>query len=174
MSKILYIFDVDDTLIATTAKVRVVNAEGDVVASFSSQVYNNAELLTPIPEGCRFDFTEFDSLAKLLCEPLLPAFDKLRTTPIFDTYIFTARHNKKAIKEWLRLKGVRMFASHIRCLDRRKYSDTADFKGKQLSELLGTGKYSAVEIYEDDKGYIKSMVQAAKPHQVDVQVFSTF
>lgn len=174
MSKVLYIFDVDDTLIQTTAKVRVVNADGDVVNSFSSQAYNNAELLTPIPEGCRFDFSEFDSLHQLLSEPLLPAFDKLKTTPMFDTYIFTARHNKEAIKEWLRVKGVRMFSSHIRCLNRGKYKDTADFKGKQLSELLDTGKYSTVEIYEDDQGYIKSMVQAAQQYPVGLKVFNTF
>ena len=55
----LHVFDVDDTLFHTTAKVRVMKGD-KVVQSLSNSEYNTHEL----PDGHHYDYTEFRSAEK--------------------------------------------------------------------------------------------------------------
>jgi FMN phosphatase YigB (HAD superfamily) len=58
-SRILTIFDIDDTLFHTTAKIKVVK-DGEVVRTLTNQEFNNYEL----QDGEDYDFGEFRNAEK--------------------------------------------------------------------------------------------------------------
>ena len=72
----LVIFDIDDTLLHTTAKINVVK-DGRVVRSLTNQEFNNYKL----QPGEEFDFGEFRNARKFEEEsiPIGPMLDKLRS-----------------------------------------------------------------------------------------------
>jgi FMN phosphatase YigB (HAD superfamily) len=72
----LVIFDIDDTLLHTTAKIRVIK-NGQTVRELTNQQFNNYEL----QPGEEFDFGEFRSAEKFNreSEPIEPMIRKLKT-----------------------------------------------------------------------------------------------
>lgn len=101
----IYIFDIDDTLIDTQAKVRVLSHSGEIMERLGTQFHNNH-----IYEGnVNLDFSEFEDLDQLLSEKDLPAMACLEWCLENDpdhTFILTARQCKEVIFKWLRLKGL--------------------------------------------------------------------
>jgi hypothetical protein len=71
----LTIFDIDDTLMHTTAKIRVVK-DGKTVRELTNQEFNNYKLAP----GEQFDFGEFRSAEKFAkeSEPIRPMIAKLK------------------------------------------------------------------------------------------------
>jgi hypothetical protein len=72
----LHIFDIDDTLMHTTAKIKVKDNDGNVVRSLTNQEFNDHKL----EDGHSYDFSEFRSSDKFKddSEPIRPAIAKLK------------------------------------------------------------------------------------------------
>jgi len=60
----LHIFDIDDTLFHTNAKIDVIDPMGNVVQSLTNQEYNNHQL----PEGYSYNFDQFKDASKFATE----------------------------------------------------------------------------------------------------------
>jgi hypothetical protein len=72
----LHIFDIDDTLFHTNAKIDVIDPMGNVVQSLSNQEYNNHSL----PEGYSYNFDQFKDASKFATEsnPMDAMLSKVR------------------------------------------------------------------------------------------------
>lgn len=174
--KTLYIFDLDDTLIKTTVKVKLRDEYLNVIKEVDSATYNNMELWD-IPKGCVWDFTDFNSEYLLRQEKLLPAFEDLRHCPACDTYLLTARgwprvnEMRDVLHRWLEWNNVEFIKGHIIQPDRDRQPDTAKFKADELRLILQNNpQYERVAIYEDIQSYIDAMVAVVNEFGLEVTI----
>lgn len=106
MGKALYIFDFDDTLVDSGAKVKVVRADNSV-DYYSSRQYRDYDRKYKQP-GDVLNFDEFDvdppdaSVIQEVWDEFLSALSNASATVI----ILTARANPVPVKEFLEEKGV--------------------------------------------------------------------
>ena len=139
----VYIFDLDNTLIDTQAKVKV----GDQY--YSSQEYNNLDvytLLTLHHDGkLDIDFSAFDSLEQLISEPLIQkTFSKL--VEVYNKgsiiYILTSRFDEKLIWNWLKFHNIEIPITRILTRSdsstggKYKKIEAVIFKKEQIYRLL--------------------------------------
>lgn len=82
----LHVFDIDDTLFHTTAKIHVRDNKGNLVQKLSNAEFNDHKLQS----GHRYDFREFRSAGKFAKEsqPITPMIKKVKAihTNIVDKY----------------------------------------------------------------------------------------
>lgn len=177
----VYVFDVDDTLIDTTAQVLVKDHNGNILARLGSRTYNERENLKTeefFQPGIHFDYSEFDSLEKLCREPKRITFylleNLVRRKKNRDTFILTARNNQAILGQWLESNHIHLPGSHIITGGNKiQYSSTGIWKREQLlSELSSI--YSGydllrIHIYEDDEN-CRSELQALEKYGPRYQV----
>ena len=166
----IYIFDLDNTLINTTARVKIGGSY------YNSQEFNKLDLhsigyLSSL-NGPGIDYSEFDSLDQLLKEPIIKeTFDQLINAYNSGStiYILTSRFDPKIIQEWL-LKN--NYCSIVIPMDRiltrsneeacpgMDKMNAKDFKRIQLFRLLN--KFGPIELhyFEDDFNTIKSIIES--------------
>ena len=72
----LHVFDIDDTLFHTTAKIHVKNSAGKTVRTLSNSEFNDHKL----PRDHHYDFSEFRSAGKFAKEskPIVPMIKKVK------------------------------------------------------------------------------------------------
>jgi hypothetical protein len=152
---ILTIFDIDDTLFHTTAKIRVIR-DGKPIKSLDNQEFNNYKL----QPGEEFDFGEFRSAEKFRQEslPIGPMLDELKT--IIDhtrgTVIFlTARadlDNRDIFLNKFKDHGIDMSKIHVhRAGNLPGDSLPAEKKAVWIRKYLDSGGYNQVSFYDDSK-----------------------
>ena len=150
---ILTIFDIDDTLFHTTAKINVVK-DGEVVRSLTNQEFNNYEL----EDGEEYDFGEFRNAEKFRqeSEPIGPMLDELKT--ILDhtrgrVIMLTARadfDNKDTFLQTFADHGIDMSKIHVhRAGNLPGKEGPAEKKAVWVRRYLDTGKYNQVSLYDD-------------------------
>lgn len=166
----VYIFDVDDTLINTTACIRAIDESGNVVFKAGTKVFNAPDsterLLRP---GLRWDFSEFESLEQIMLEPAKPAFDYLKSLPAHSKiYIITARQRADMIQTWLLNNGVKLSLNQIYCLDRTYAGSVAQWKGKVMDEIIKDHPCRKMVIFEDDYNNINAMSETCELNDVPV------
>lgn len=153
--KTIYVFDVDDTLIATTACIRAIDKNGNVAFRAGTKIFNAPDsterLLRP---GLSWDFSEFESLDQLKSEPKKISFDVLKelsTDPqkVPTIHIVTARQRQDIIYEWLKSEGVTILFKNIHCLDRNYQGSVAQWKADVVNELISIDP-TTVHLFEDD------------------------
>ena len=154
----LHVFDVDDTLFHTTAKVRVMK-DNDVVQSLSNAEYNTHKL----PEGHHYDFSEFRSAEKFDTEsvPNKRMLNRMRTlhdrTKEFGgkVIINTARadfDDKDRFLDAFRKQDVDIDNIHVYRAGNIKSNDTvAQKKTSIIRDQLLNGDYSHVTLHDDSK-----------------------
>lgn len=148
-----YVFDLDNTLIDTQAKVKIRDKEGNICDEFNSQQYNKFGHEFAVKENYTLDFSEFESLEQLMKEPLLPLFKTLKK--IHDTegekniFICTARNKPWMIWNWLTEHGVFIPKQNVLC----KFPEeaTEDHKARSVRNLSRIFDY--LIIYEDEDQY---------------------
>lgn len=152
----LHVFDVDDTLFHTTAKVRVVK-NGQVVQSLSNSEYNTHEL----PAGHSYDFSEFRSAEKFDTEskPNQRMLEKMRR--LHDrskksggrVIINTARadfDDKNRFLDSFRKQNVDIDNIHVYRAGNMKGDGTvAQKKTSIIRDQLNNGDYSHVTLHDD-------------------------
>lgn len=155
----LYVFDIDETLFRTTAKIRVVNSDGRVIDHLTNSQFNDYAL----PKGCVFDFTEFRDSALFYREssPIKPMLAKLiaisrniRNSGSGSKIIMnTAREDfddKEPVLQKFRDHGVDIDSMHIH----RSGNVPGDMipahkKNIVLRQYLAQGGYKRVEMFDD-------------------------
>ncbi len=151
----LVIFDIDDTLLHTTAKINVMK-DGQVVRSLTNQEFNNYKL----QPGEEFDFGEFRNAEKFEAEsvPIGPMLDKLRSDLASgkNVVMLTARSdfdNQKAVWRTFKRHGIDINKDvHLyRAGNLPGNQSPAVKKAIHVSDWLKTGKYNKVVMYDDSE-----------------------
>ena len=149
MQKVLSIFDFDDTLIKSTARVRVIHKDG------SEEMLSSAEYAeyTPLP-GDDFGFEEFDSYPPG-AEPIDSTFGALNNAiskhGADNIVILTARSADKPVRQYLSDQG-------IKGIDIQAMGDAApQAKAKYVMSRLKSGDYEMVHVYEDNANNIRAI-----------------
>lgn len=152
--QVLTIFDIDDTLMHTTAKIRVIK-NGQVVRTLTNQEFNTYTL----KPGESFDFGEFRSAEKFREEskPIGPMVEKLklalRQAGNGRVIMLTARadfDDKETFLQTFRDLGIDMSQVHVhRAGNLPGDAIPAEKKAVWVRRYLDTGKYSRVKLYDD-------------------------
>lgn len=150
----LVIFDIDDTLLHTTAKIKVVKA-GQAVKELTNQEFNHYDL----QPGEEFDFGEFRNAEKFNQEskPIKPMIAKLKTiikqAGNAKVIMLTARadfDNKDLFLDTFAKHGIDMSNIHVHRAGNLPGNDIpAQKKAIWVRKYLNTGKYAHVRLYDD-------------------------
>jgi hypothetical protein len=152
-SGVLTIFDIDDTLFHTTAKIKVVK-DGKVVRTLTNQQFNDYKL----EDGEEYDFGEFRNAEKFRqeSEPIGPMLDELKT--ILDhtrgrVIMLTARSDfddKETFLQTFADHGIDMSKIHVHRAGNLPGSEgPAQKKAVWVRKYLNTGNYNRVSLYDD-------------------------
>ncbi len=154
-SRELVIFDIDDTLLHTTALINVVR-DGKVIRTLTNQEFNNYKL----GPGEEFDFGQFRDADKFEEEsiPIGPMLDKLRADLAAgkNVVMLTARadfNNQKPVWRTFKRHGIDINRDvHLfRAGNLPGDNSPAVKKAIHVSEWLSTGKYKKVTMYDDSE-----------------------
>lgn len=168
----LVIFDIDDTLMHTTAKVAVVK-DGKKIKSLSNQEFNNYQL----QPGEKFDFGEFRDAEKFSKEsqPIEPMVNKLKT--ILDNagnskvIMLTARSdfdNKDLFLKTFSDLGIDMSRVHVHRAGNLPGNQLpAEKKAIWVRRYLDTDKFNHVRLYDDSMTNL-TVFKALKSEYPDV------
>ena len=152
-TKTLTIFDIDDTLFHTTAKIKVVK-DGKVIRTLTNQQFNNYEL----QPGEEFDFGEFRDAKKFAqeSEPIEHMMDELKTILAHSkgtVIMLTARadfDDKATFLKTFTDHGVDMSRVHVhRAGNLPGDAIPAEKKAVWVRRYLDTNKYNQVSLYDD-------------------------
>jgi|TARA_R110000824_G_scaffold55138_5_gene152040 phosphoserine phosphatase len=143
-----FVFDFDDTLAFTDAKIKV---------DFSSRFTTGSYSLTPaefnthtLREGESFDFSDFDKASFILNGTPTKLIDLARDvfSEGHSVFILTARADQasSAIVEFLAIHGV--VASEVHCVGSSKGGDIAKAKRKVLLSIIEN--FDRVWFFDDD------------------------
>ena len=151
----LHVFDVDDTLFHTTAKVRVMKGD-KVVQSLSNSEYNTHEL----PDGHHYDYTEFRSAEKFdtesvpnqrMLQKMRKLHDRAKETG-GKVIINTARadfDDKDRFLDAFRKQNVDIDNIHVHRAGNLGLP-AAEAKRIYIKQYLDTGKFKSVSLFDDD------------------------
>jgi len=158
--KNLIIFDIDDTLLHTTAKIKVVK-NGQVVCDLTNQEFNNYTL----KPGEEFDFGEFRNAEKFNREskPIEPMINKLKTILAHsgnsDVIMLTARadfDNRDLFLKTFTNLGIDMSRVHVhRAGDLPGDEIPAEKKAVYVRNYAKTGKYDHIRLYDDSRSNLE-------------------
>lgn len=167
--KRIIIFDLDDTLIHSDAKIRVFNSTSNEMVSALSPTQFNYH----VPgQSQYFSFEDFD------CEKILGRSKLYPTTyRSFKRYlakgipvsIITARSNKKIIVDFFKSKNVHLKPSLVYPVSNPNSTFTgsiAQRKKQAIAELISKG-YNNITFYDDN---IENLAAALELNSDDVQV----
>jgi len=158
--KDLIIFDIDDTLLHTTAKIRVVK-DGETVRELTNQQFNQYEL----QPGEEFDFGEFRSAEKFNQEsrPIEPMIRKLKTILAHgansEVIMLTARSdfdNRDLFLKTFTDLGIDMSRVHVhRAGNLPGDAIPAEKKAVYVRKYADTGLYDHIRLYDDSMSNLR-------------------
>lgn len=155
-SKELVIFDIDDTLLHTTAQIKVINKKTGQEKSLTNQQFNNYKL-QPDEE---FDFGEFRNARKFEEEsvPIGPMLDKLRAdlNAGKNVVMLTARadfDDQPAVYRTFKRHGIDINKDvHLyRAGNLPGDESPATKKAIHVSKWLSTGNFNKITMYDDSE-----------------------
>jgi hypothetical protein len=167
----LHAFDIDGTLMHTSAKVHVIDPSGKRVQSLSHDEFNRHEL----PKGHRYDFSDFRSSDVFDREkPIKPMLAKLKAihanqkanNPNSKVIMATARSNfddkEKFLNTW-RKHGVDIDGIRVERAGNIETDDsTAKKKAQVIRQHLNSGKFREAHLYDDDKNNLHEFLKLQK------------
>jgi hypothetical protein len=167
--KALHVFDIDDTLLHTTAKIHVKDPKGKVVKTLTNQEFNDHKL----PKGHSYDFGEFRNAEKFNRESkpmphMINHVKKLTADPSNHVIFNTARANfddKNTFLRTFKKHGIDMSKIHvIRAGNLSKEGAPAEKKAVVIHGYIKKHKYNDVHMYDDSKTNLKSFVGLKQAH----------
>jgi pyrimidine deaminase RibD-like protein len=170
----LIIFDIDDTLLHTTAKIKVVDANGNIVRELTNQEFNNYKL----QPGEQFDFGEFRNAEKFRQEskPIVPMIRKLKTILSHagnaKVIMLTARadfDDKETFLQTFADLGIDMSRVHVHRAGNLPGNESPAYKKAiWVRKYLNTKQYGHVRLYDDSMSNLKVFKDLKKEYpQVD-------
>ena len=163
----LTIFDIDDTLFHTTAKIAVIK-DGKKIKDLTNQEFNTYQL----KDGESFDFSQFRDAVKFNTEskPIKKMLDKAKAisrnaarTPLSKVIIVTARSNfdnKEIFLDTFRKHGFDM--TKVRVERAGNISDVHDVAFKKviiIRNYLRTKQFSRVRLFDDSMANLKAFLK---------------
>ena len=160
-NKGLTIFDIDDTMFKTKARVKVMPSG----KTLTPQQFNTYKL----GKGEEFDFGEFKS-AKLFQQTAVPigkmiakfkAILKNAVKSGSKVIIVTARadmDDKKLFLDTFRSHGIDIDKSHIIRAGNLGMKSSAEAKAQVFKQFLDTNEYSRIRLFDDDKSNLKALL----------------
>lgn len=155
----LTIFDIDDTLLHTTAEIKVVK-DGKVVKSLNNREFNTYQL----EPGEEFDFGEFRNAEKFNQEskPIRPMIAKikaiLKNAGDSRVIMLTARadfDDKEKFLDTFRRLGIDMSRVHVHRAGNLNMAP-ASAKVVWVKKYLDTGRYARVRLYDDSMANLRA------------------
>lgn len=165
----LHVFDIDDTLLHTTAKIHVRNKEGHIVDTLSNQQFNDHKL----PSGHSYDFGEFRNSVKFRKEskPIHSMISKVKALskkPGHHIIFNTARANFDDKNTFLRTfkdQGIPMDKIHvIRAGNMNMEGTPAAKKAIVIHGYIKKHGYNDVHMYDDSKTNLKAFLGLKEKH----------
>lgn len=162
----LTIFDIDDTLFHTSAKVKVMK-QGVLVCELSNQEYNTYK----IKDGETFDFTEFNDAAlfRSTSVPIAKMVDRAKEivkahgNPHSRAIMVTARADFDNPAEFLntfRDHGINIDEMHVeRAGNLDRALSVVKKKKVVFQKYLNTSTYTKVRLYDDSKDNLKGFLE---------------
>ena len=160
-NKGLTIFDIDDTMFKTKARVKVMPSG----KTLTPQKFNTYKL----GKGESFDFGEFKS-AKLFQQTAVPigkmiakfkAILKNAVKSGSKVIIVTARadmDDKKLFLDTFRSHGIDIDKSHIIRAGNLGMKSSAEAKAQVFKQFLDTNEYSRIRLFDDDKSNLQALL----------------
>lgn len=161
----ILIFDIDDTLLYSAAKVYVVKND-KVVHELSSSEFNDYVL----QDGEHFDFSEFDDLSILLKSTTTPYLDTLKREYAKGTHIsiLTARGNKQMIKQYFLTNGIDIKDEILFTVGDMKTSKTvAQRKADCIKKLIKYG-YKTLVFFDDNEANLLEAEEICTKYNVRI------
>lgn len=170
---VLSVFDVDETLFKTKAKV-LVRSGGEVIAELSNKAFNSY-VLDP---GEEFDFSQFrsaDYFAKT-SEPILPMIRRLKAAMDKGHHVrlLTARGDfdcKDTFLQSLAQHGIDPSRLHVDRAGNLSLGTSAQNKAYHFARYLATGVYSMIRFYDDHKANLKALLDFKEQTKADLLAY---
>lgn len=174
-SNALHVFDIDDTMFHTTARVRVRNKDGKIIRYLSNAQFNNYKL----KPGEKYDFREFRSASKFDREsrPINKMLQTVRkvhglskTKKNSKVIINTARadfDDKEQFLNKFRKHDIDIDDIHVHRAGNIPGDDLpAHKKVKIIKQYIDKHGYKKVVMYDDSKSNLKALLHMKKayPH----------
>ena len=160
----LTIFDIDETLFHTKAKVQV-SKGGEIVRILDNQQYNSYRL----KKGESFNYGQFKS-AKIFKEtstPIAKVIKRAKRIIYFATrkgskvIIVTARQDmddKKIFKEAFKAQGIDIGRVYVERAGNIGKETASENKVVIFKKYLDTGRYARIRLFDDDKNNLKAFL----------------
>lgn len=167
----LTIFDIDETMFKTKAKVHVVK-DGKVIKKLDNQEFNNYKL----KRGEEFDFGEFKS-AKIFNEtstPIARMINKVKsifrnaTRSGSKVIIVTARPNfddKELFLDTFRAQGIDIDNIYVERAGNLGKGPAADNKVVIFKKYLDTGEYKRIRLFDDAMSNLRAFLNLRKEYK---------
>ena len=164
----LSIFDIDETLFHTKAKVQVLK-DGKINKILDNQQFNSYKL----KNGESFDYGQFKS-AKIFKEtstPIAKVIKRAKRIIHFATrkgskvIIVTARQDmddKKLFKEAFKAQGIDIGRVYVERAGNIGKKTASANKVVIFKKYLDTGRYARVRLFDDDKNNLKAFMSLQK------------
>ena len=163
-TKGLTIFDIDDTMFKTKARVRVIK-NGKIVKILPPKAFNTYKL----GSGEEYDFGEFKS-AKVFQQTAVPIgrmiakFNAILKNAVktgSKVIIVTARSDmddKKLFLDTFKSHGINIDKAHIYRAGNLGLKGSAQAKAQVFRQFLDTNEYGRIRLFDDDKSNLKALL----------------
>jgi hypothetical protein len=164
----IILFDLDDTIIHTTAEIMIMKGD-KIIRHISNTEFNNYTL----KPGETFNFGEFDDPDILSREAFTPYWDTLKREYNKGTHIgiLTARSNCDMIKNFFLKNGIRIKDELIIAINDPKLglSGTIQERKAEAISILANGGYDLFIFFDDNEPNLKAAKRLEKQYNIKVQ-----
>lgn len=164
----IMLFDLDDTLIHTTAEILLFK-DGKFIRKISNTEFNDY-VLKP---GESFDFAEFDDPKILASSKFTKYWNTLKREYRKGTHIgiLTARSNCDMIKNFLLNNGIRIKDELVMAINDPKLglSGTIQQKKAEAIKILANAGYNTFIIFDDNEGNLQSAKKLEKEYDIVIK-----
>ena len=164
----IMLFDLDDTLIHTTAEILLFK-DGKFIRKISNTEFNDY-VLKP---GESFDFAEFDDPKILASSKFTKYWNTLKREYRKGTHIgiLTARSNCDMIKNFLLNNGIRIKDELVMAINDPKLglSGTIQQKKAEAIKILANAGYNSFIFFDDNEGNLQSAKKLEKEYDIVIK-----
>lgn len=163
----LTIFDIDDTLFKTTAKIKVINDQTGEEKELDQKEFNDYKL----QDGERFDFSDFEN-SELFHATSIPikniwktaqnTLGKIGKRPGSRMVIVTARKDfddKDMFLDTFKKHGLDMKKVHVYRSGNLDLGSSSANKKAVIKKLLNSGNYTEVRLFDDHLGNLNAFLE---------------
>ena len=160
MNSVLYIFDFDDTLVKSDARVMIHHVDGDISQLNSTEFAQYKEM-----PGDEFDFSEFE-IYPPRARTISSTFKKLqniaRKLGPRNVIILTARSSAQPVRQFLKDQGLKINVPIIAVGNSNPIA-----KATYVAKRLSVGNHNGIYVYEDNMKNINAIRDVAQDMNID-------